>query len=135
VPHQCVRCNAFYEDGAQEILKGCTCGGKLFFFVSKTKVEKAKQIAQDLTKKDKEQIEKDIFDIVGQKEEPDVPVVLDLEAINVLKPGKFEIDLAHLFSKDHPLIYKLEDGKYIIDLASSFKKLLPDDEEEKEEKK
>ena len=35
MPHQCVRCNAFFEDGADEILKGCSCGGKLFFFVKK----------------------------------------------------------------------------------------------------
>jgi predicted nucleic acid-binding Zn-ribbon protein len=127
MPHQCVRCNSFYEDGAQEILNGCTCGGKLFFFVSKAKIEKAKQIA-DMPVQDKEQIEKDILEIVGEKADPDAPVILDIEAINVVKPGKFEIDLAHLFSKDQPLIYKLEDGKYVIDLATSFKRLGKDAE-------
>ena len=31
MPHQCVRCNKFYDDGSIEIIKGCTCGGRLFF--------------------------------------------------------------------------------------------------------
>ncbi|MFA5142135.1 MAG: Zn-ribbon containing protein [Candidatus Woesearchaeota archaeon] len=132
MPHQCVRCNTFYEDGAQEILNGCTCGGKLFFFVSKAKIEKAKQIAE-MPVQDKEQIEKDILEIVGEKADSDAPVILDIEAINVVKPGKFEIDLAHLFTKDQPLIYKLEEGKYVIDLATSFKRLGKDKDADKKE--
>ncbi|MEM2478681.1 MAG: Zn-ribbon containing protein, partial [Candidatus Pacearchaeota archaeon] len=47
------------------------------------------------------------------------PVILDLETIRALKPGKFEIDLVKLF-KGYPVIFKLEEGKYIIDLASTF---------------
>jgi predicted nucleic acid-binding Zn-ribbon protein len=50
------------------------------------------------------------------------PVILDLETVRVLGPGKFEIDIVNLFRKDRPLIYKLEEGKYIIDLATSFEK-------------
>ncbi len=123
MPHQCVRCNTFYENGAKEILSGCPCGGKLFFFVSKAKLEKAQQVARDLTKKEKEQIEKDVMDIVGETYDHDAPVILDIESINVLKPGKFEIDLVHLFSKKDPLVYKLDDGKYVIDLASSFERI------------
>ena len=30
MPHQCVRCNTFYDDGSNVILKGCSCGGRLF---------------------------------------------------------------------------------------------------------
>lgn len=123
MPHQCVRCNTFYENGAKEILSGCSCGGKLFFFVSDAKLEKAKQISYNLSKKEKEQIEKDVFEIVGDKYDHDAPVILDIESINIIKPGKFEIDLVHLFSKKDPLVYKLEDGKYVIDLASSFERI------------
>lgn len=57
--------------------------------------------------------------IGAEKEE--MPVILDLESIRVVKPGKFEIDVVNLFSKKRPLIYKLEEGKYIIDLASTLK--------------
>ena len=123
MPHQCVRCNTFYEDGAQELLKGCTCGGRLFFFIKQEKLEDMKNIAGDanLTKKDKEQIERDIFDLVGSEIDRDQQVILDLEAIRVLRPGKYELDLVHLF-KGEPLIFKVEDGKYMIDLVQSFEK-------------
>ena len=65
MPHQCVRCNTFYEDGSQELLKGCNCGGRLFFFIKKEKLEDMKKITEEvnLTKKDKEQIEQDVFDL------------------------------------------------------------------------
>ena len=44
MPHQCVRCNKFYEDGAQEILEGCSCGARLFFYIKKEKLEETKNI-------------------------------------------------------------------------------------------
>jgi predicted nucleic acid-binding Zn-ribbon protein len=123
MPHQCVRCNAFYEDGATEILKGCTCGGKLFFFIKKDKLDEIKKMQEEikLTKKEKEQIEKDVFDLVGSEIDKDQPVILDIEAIRVLKPGQYELDLVHLF-KNEPLIFKLEDGKYMIDIVETFEK-------------
>jgi len=123
MPHQCVRCNVFYEDGAQELLKGCGCGGRLFFFIKKEKLDEMKKITEGikLTDKEKEQIEQDVFDLVGSDIDKSQPVILDLEAIKVLKPGKYELDLVHLF-KNEPLIFKLEDGKYMIDLVQSFQK-------------
>ena len=124
MPHQCVRCNTFYEDGSTEILKGCRCGGKLFFFIKKEKLEEIKKRDADLklTQKEKEQIEQDVFDLVGSEIDKDTPVVLELEAIKVLKPGKYELDLVHLFKKE-PLVFKLEDGKYMIDVAETFEKI------------
>lgn len=120
MPHQCVRCGALYDDGASEILSGCKCGAKLFFFVKKEAIESAKEIATNLTTKEKKQIEKDVFDMIGNEIDKSRPVVLDLESIRILKPGKYELDIVHLFKKQ-PLIYKLEEGKYMIDLPLSFK--------------
>ncbi|HLD42779.1 MAG TPA: Zn-ribbon containing protein [Candidatus Nanoarchaeia archaeon] len=124
MPHQCVRCNTFYEDGADQILKGCPCGARLFFFVKAAKLEEARKKADalNLTEDDKQQIERDILDIVGSKVDEDEPVFLDIEAINVKQPGKYELDLVHLFKKD-PLIFKLAEGKYVIDLVESFGRL------------
>jgi len=123
MPHQCVRCNTFYEDGAQELLKGCSCSGKLFFFIKKDKMDEIKKLTEEinLSSKDKEQIEQDVFDLVGSEIDKDQPVILDLEAIRVMRPGKYELDLVHLF-KNEPLIFKLEEGKYMIDLVQSFEK-------------
>ena len=122
MPHQCVRCNTLYGDGANEIIKGCSCGGRLFFFIKKEKLEEAKKITDSaqLTEEDKTQMEKDVFDLVGHDIDSEETVILDLEAIRVSKPGKYELDLVHLF-KGEPLIFKLEDGKYMIDIAQSFK--------------
>jgi predicted nucleic acid-binding Zn-ribbon protein len=116
MPHQCVRCNTFYEDGSNELLKGCKCGSKLFFFVKDKK--KIEQAASNLSPEDRVQIEQDVRDIMGSEQE-DQPVVLDIESINVSEPGKYELDLVNLF-KGEPVIYKVEDGKYVIDVASSF---------------
>lgn len=123
MPHQCVRCGKFYEDGSDKILKGCECGAKLFFFVKKEKLEEIKNASFQLTKQEKKQIEKDVFDLIGLTEDQDKPVVLDLASIRIVKPGKYELDLVNLF-KNKPLVYKLGDGKYIIDLPESFKKAL-----------
>ena len=120
MPHQCVRCNTFYEDGAKEILKGCNCGGKLFFYIKKKKLEEAQKQEYELSKKEKDQIEKDVYDLLGTQIDVNKPVILDLESIKILKPGKYELDLVHLF-KDDPLIYRLEEGKYMIDLIQTFK--------------
>ena len=121
MPHQCVRCDTLYDDGAQEILKGCSCGAKLFFFIKQEKLKEIQEKTENLSQKDKEEIERDIFDLVGSDIDREEPVVLDIEAIRILKPGKYELDLVHLFKND-PLIFKLEEGKYMIDLIETFKK-------------
>lgn len=124
MPHQCVRCSKFYDDGAKEILEGCSCGGKLFFFIKKEKLAKIKKEAEEvsLTKEEKKQIEKDIYDLVGSQIKEDLPVVLDLESIRILKPGKYQLDIIQLF-KGEPLVFKIEDGKYVIDLQKSMRTL------------
>lgn len=123
MPHQCVRCNSLYEDGDEKILKGCTCGGKLFFYIKKDKLKEIQNKTANLTPKDKEEIEKDVFDLVGSEVDKSEPVILDIEAIRVLKPGKYELDLVHLF-KNEPLIFKLDEGKYMIDLVATFKSIM-----------
>lgn len=122
MPHQCVRCGNFYEDGAKEILKGCSCGSRLFFFIKKDKLKQIKEATSKLSTDDKKQIEKDVFEIIGSEQAKKDPVVLDLESIRILHPGKYEVDLVSLFNKK-PLIYKISDGKYMIDLPESFKNL------------
>jgi len=132
MPHQCVRCNTFYEDGATEILKGCKCGGKLFFYIKQEKLKEIQEKTVNLSEKEKEEIEKDVFDLVGSEVDKSEPVVLDIEAIRVLQPGKYELDLVHLF-KNEPLIFKLEEGKYMIDLIATFKSMIGKKKEKSKE--
>lgn len=97
----------------------------MFFYVKKERIEDAKKEVADLnlSRDDKQQIEKDVFEIIGAPPEEDKPVILDLESVKVLKPGQYELDLVNLFKQKQPLIYKLQDGKYMVDLAESFKKM------------
>ncbi|MFH1358588.1 MAG: Zn-ribbon containing protein [archaeon] len=124
-PHQCTKCGEIYPDAAQELLKGCNCGSRFFYYIKQEKLEQlqkeVKEVMQELEKADKDQIERDIRELTGLTDKPDEPVILDLESVKIIKPGKFEIDLVNLFNRNRPLIYKLEEGKYIIDLSSSFK--------------
>lgn len=121
MPHQCVRCGTFYSEGAEELLNGCSCGKKVFFYIKKSALKKAKKMSEELTEDQKREIEESVQEIAGITDNSE-PVVLDFEAINVLEPGKFEIDLVNLMNKERPVVYKLGEGKYMIDLAESFKR-------------
>ncbi len=116
MPHQCVKCGKIYDSTSPAILKGCECGSHYFFFFKAQDTEIKKQ-TENLTRDEREEIIKDVSEMVGPEVEK--PVILDLESIRIEKPGKFEIDLVGLF-KRKPVIYKIEEGKYIIDLASTF---------------
>lgn len=121
MPHSCIHCTALYPDAAPEILKGCSkCGSKFFFYITPEKAKKMKenQPVIELSSGERQQIEDDVREIVGIKEDEDTPIIMDFESIKVLKPGKYLIDLHNLFTRERPLIYTLEDGKYIIDLMS-----------------
>lgn len=116
MPNQCVRCKAVYEDGSSAILTGCACGSKYFFFFKRSDV---KEEIKKLSTSQLVEIQHDVEEIIGPIKDHDRPVILDLESIRVTEPGKFEIDLTNLF-KRKPVIYQLKEGKYIIDLASTF---------------
>jgi len=118
--HQCVRCGKVYDNAAKEILEGCSCGSKFFFFIKKDALKYGDKLNIELNAEERKQIEKDVRDIIGTKMDPTKPVILNLENIRVLKPGQYELDLVELF-KGNPLVYKLEEGKYMIDLATTFK--------------
>ena len=124
MPHQCTKCSKVYPDASEELLKGCSCGSKFFYYIRQEKLDEMRDQVRDtidvLNKSDRDQIEKDIRELTGIEDE-DKPVILDLESVKVIKPGVFELDVVNLFNKRRPLIYKLEEGKYIIDLAASLK--------------
>ncbi len=112
MPHQCLHCGAIYDDTSTAILKGCPkCHHKLFLYIKK--LPKEEEIT--LTKKEKKEVVKQVKSILG--EEPEKPVILNLENIKVLKEGKYEIDINQLLKKEKPLIVKIEKGTYIIDIT------------------
>jgi len=135
MPHQCVRCSRIIPPGSREIIEGCKeCGSRFFFYIRDDQIENMKNKIIEMPVEEKKQVEKDIREIVGIIDE-DAPVILDIESIRVTGEGKFELDIVKLFRKDRPLIYKLEEGKYIIDLASTLKGSVKDLIKKPDEKK
>jgi len=140
MPHQCVKCSRIISPGSRELLEGCgECGGHFFFYIRDEQINNIKEKLIEIPTEEKKQIEKDIREMVGITDEQ-APVILDIESIRITGEGKFELDIVKLFRKDRPLIYKLEEGKYIIDLASTLSANIkdikgiknPDDKKNKE---
>ena len=139
MPHQCVKCSRMLSAASRELLDGCKdCGSHFFFYIRENQLEEIKKNPVKIPEEEKKHVEKEIREMAGITQE-DAPVILDIESIRVTGPGKFEIDLVNIFSKKRPLIYKLEEGKYIIDLAStmdkSAKEILGEPESEKKRQK
>ena len=113
MPHQCLNCESIFDNSSNAIIKGCpNCGKKLFLYIQKIP-EKQEEI--ELSKQEKELILQEVESMVEIKE-TDEPIILKLENIRIIKPGKYEIDINQLLKKDKPVVYKVQDGTYIIDL-------------------
>jgi len=126
MPYQCVKCSRIIPMGSRELIEGCAeCKSRFFFYIREEQLAKIREEPIEIPEQEKAAIEKDIREIAGITDEK-APVILDLESVRVTGDGKFEIDIVNLFNKKRPLIYKLEEGKYIIDLASTLNKSLKD---------
>lgn len=98
--HQCVHCNSQYGDDNKELLSGCACGSKFFFYV-REEVSLSNE-------------QKAILESVAQEHEDEEPSVISLEAIRV-EGDEFTIDLDKLFS-ENIVITKIDDA-YLIDIS------------------
>ena len=98
MPHQCVRCSRILPQASQELLDGCSnCGSHFFFYIREEQLEKARETPIQIPEEQKAKIEKDVRDLAGIEEE-NTPVILDIESVRVIGPGKFEIDVVNLFN-------------------------------------
>ena len=128
MPSRCTKCGKIHPDDAPYLLeKGCdSCGSRFFFLIKDDALRQAEEDISRLSKQDIKEIEKDIRYIVAESEETEVEedqtVVLDVEAIRVIKPGKYIIDLTNLFTQ-RPIIVRVGPGKYEIDLNTIMDKM------------
>lgn len=118
MPNKCAKCGKIHPDDAEYLLRGCDeCGSKFFFYVRKEVLESVEKEIDELTPKEVAEIEQDIREIIEpERLEKDETVVLDLEAIRVVKPGKYIIDVANLFTQK-PIVIRAGPGKYELDLS------------------
>lgn len=119
MPHQCVRCSSRIQDGSKQLLEGCEkCGSKFFFYI-KGKELNTELIKENLSDNEITEMETDVRQLLNEKD-PNKSIILDLETIKTLGPGKFTIDVSALM-RGAPIVINISDGKYYIDLASAFK--------------
>jgi predicted nucleic acid-binding Zn-ribbon protein len=103
-----------YAHAAEEILNGCICGSKLFYFVKNLKKSNKKKTCEDV---------KYFYEMKDTTEDELTEfIVFDIEAINVVSSGKYELNIDSLMN-NNGLIYKYGDGKYSIDIDTHLKKL------------
>ena len=113
--HKCVRCGKLHIDNAKYLINGCDeCGSKFFFYVSEEGEKRAQRITENLTKKQIREMETDVRSILGHENKK--VLVLSIEAIRLISPGKYELDLINLFNQT-PLVIKIGEGKYEIDIT------------------
>lgn len=106
---------------SKEILDGClNCGGKFFFYIRDEQaqriLEKKEIPIPEFDTVDKKKVEEDVRSILKIEDEMS-PVILDLESVRISEPGKYEIDLVSLINRK-PIVFKVQEGKYIIDIES-----------------
>ena len=120
MPNKCTRCGKIHPDDANYLLSGCDqCGSKFFFYVKPELLGKLDKNLKSLSERELEEIEHDVREIIseeGIEQNNDETVVLDFEAINVIQPGKYEIDIVNLFNQK-PIVIKVGTGKYEIDIS------------------
>ena len=115
MPHQCLGCDKLYDNTSNAILKGCPeCGRKAFLYI-KSIPQNAEEI--ELTKESKDMILKELEEVVDL-DKSDQPIILKLENVRIISPGKYELDINQLMKKEKPVIYKVQEGTYVIDIAS-----------------
>ncbi|MFZ3383705.1 MAG: Zn-ribbon domain-containing protein [Candidatus Methanoperedens sp.] len=141
MPHKCTRCESIFKDGAAIILNGCPkCGWNKFLYVrddSPGSVPVAKigtaantgQISPEASN-----FIREIDEILGIKEEktelknepkPETaPKEIGdrIESIRILSPGQYELNLESLLERKEIVMALKEDGTYIVNLPSVFKK-------------
>jgi len=92
--------------------------GSFFFYIRDEQVPKIVESIEapipDFDSVDKKKVEEDVRAIL-KIEDDEKPVILDLESVRVLGNGKFEIDIVSLMNR-RPIVFKLSEGKYIIDI-------------------
>lgn len=140
MPHKCTRCENLFRDGAAIILNGCPkCGWNKFLYVREESKD-ADPVVKIPASTSTGQISpeasnfiKEVDEILGIKEEkpeteesrvePEQKEIGErIESIRILSPGQYELNLESLLERKEIVMALKEDGTYVVNLPSVFKK-------------
>ena len=139
MPHKCTRCENIFKDGAAIILNGCPkCGWNKFLYVrdelSPPVPKNETSIATGQISPEASNFIREIDEILGNKEEtseiinkPKAEAAQKeignrIESIRIVSPGQYELNLESLLERKEIVMALKEDGSYIVNLRSVFKK-------------
>ena len=121
MPNKCTYCGKIHPDDATYLMTGCDkCGCKFFFYIREENLARAQEDMERFSKAEISEIESDVREILPEIAREET-VVLDIEAIRIVSPGKYEIDVTNLFNQ-RPIVIKVGAGKYEIDLSTIMQK-------------
>lgn len=139
MPHMCTRCKKVFDDGA-DILKGCPkCGGRMFEYIREREtliteamgVRRPPRRAVATAVRDRNEIKDMMGGERGASEKIKKPAAIQasqkspedrpIESVRITEPGRYELNLPTLFSRDE-LVMALKEGTYLIDLNSAFRR-------------
>lgn len=111
--HTCAKCGKVYPDSSAEILRGCSCGGRKFYFerpearkesMATTLQEQEARAAEEPPAAPGEPAREDRFSRV--------------ESIRILGPGTYELNIEKMAESDDRVVGLGSEGSYAVDLLS-----------------
>lgn len=116
MPHKCVRCSSVYPNNSPELMRGCTCGSRVFLFLREESDEPQPGHAPET--KDYRWLEEELSFLSKDK-----PVTVDVDAVEnlrILEKGAYELNLSSLM-KGEPLVIKSDKHVYYVKLPNPKK--------------
>ncbi len=109
--HICAGCGKVYPDSSEDILRGCSCGGKKFYFERPEARRKRSVPATPAPEPEPVPVpdeaagdESDQFDRV--------------ESIRIIAPGTYELNIEKMAKTDERVVGLGGEGSYALDLLS-----------------
>jgi len=123
MPHACVRCKEVYPERSDAILKGCTCGSRIFYFIkSELPAMEVAQMAKTISEGQQKATDAIVEEISQMATEKTIIIenALDTDAvenIRVLEQGAYSLNVAALMKGD-PVIVKSDADVYYVRLPT-----------------
>ena len=123
MPHKCARCGTIYDDNSPELIDGCSCGARVFLYLKERPGRSEEDTIRELEIKEigGEDLKRLDREFGMDLKRTGRTIHLDLENLHQIDKGRYRIDIKSLMKGD-PLIMKVGDGVYYIDIIDAMSK-------------